>query len=296
MEIDGLIYGDNQFFGINHRSYKKAQEQAARFAELDEITKVYEGAISSGIRAVMLNSNDRADDICDWFRNRSGQYGHLNWYPSIPYPHKYANMVTQRGPAGALVHSLRAGNAARSLWDLARHGAAMLSGDRDYRAMKILVDLEMQPFRGLTVRTIFLQNVVVDLLVGLGWWQMVDAYCDHIRARYGVMPGLITQNMPMLLAGLRDHGIEGVVICTSFNKIGYLMSPDVESYTEALRDNDPSKYPIMAMSVLASGALVPDEAYAFIREHRVQSVVFGASSVRNIKATVAAFGRLEGRV
>jgi len=78
-----------------------------------------------------------------------------------------------------------------------------------------------------------------------------------------------------------------VVICSSYNKIGYLMSPDVESYVRASRDNNPNDYQLMAMSTLASGAISAKEAYDFINEQKLQSVVFGASSKRNIDETVS---------
>jgi hypothetical protein len=42
----------------------------------------------------------------------------------------------------------------------------------------------------------------------------------------------------------------------------------------------------MAMSTLASGAIPAKEAYDFINQQKLQSVVFGASSKRNIDETV----------
>lgn len=50
---------------------------------------------------------------------------------------------------------------------------------------------------------------------------------------------------------------------------------------------------MMAMSTLASGAIPAPEAYAFINKLNVQSVVFGASSRRNIDQTVDLIGRRE---
>jgi len=100
------------------------------------------------------------------------------------------------------------------------------------------------------------------------------------------MPGLVTQNMPYLKSKLEEWGITEVVICSSFNKIGYLMSPDRDSYINSANDNDPSKYQLMAMSTLASGAIPAKEAYAFINQQNVQSVVFGASSKGHIEETL----------
>jgi len=153
--------------------------------------------------------------------------------------------------------------------------------------MQILVDMEMKMFKGLNVKVVFLQNIITDLLLGYEVEEIFYEYCDHIRKKYNATPGLITQNMPRLKSKLEDWGIDNVVICSSFNKIGYLMSPNIESYVESALKNDTSKYQLMAMSALASGAVPADEAFEFINMQNVQSVVFGASSKDHIEHTVS---------
>ena len=64
------------------------------------------------------------------------------------------------------------------------------------------------------------------------------------------------------------------------------MSPGVESYVEAARNNNPDEYQLMVMSTLASGAIPAKEAYEFINQQNIQSVVFGASSKSHIEETV----------
>jgi hypothetical protein len=112
-------------------------------------------------------------------------------------------------------------------------------------------------------------------------------YCEHIRKKYKATPGLITQNMPYLVSKFKEWGIKEVVVCSSFNKIGYLMSPGVDSYVEAAKNNNPADYQLMAMSTLASGAIPANEAYEFINQQKVQSVVFGASSKEHIEETLS---------
>jgi hypothetical protein len=92
--------------------------------------------------------------------------------------------------------------------------------------------------------------------------------------------------MPYLLERLNAWGIKNVVVCSSFNKIGYLMSPDVNAYVEAANKNNPLDYQLMAMSTMASGAIPAKEAYDFINQQNIQSVVFGASSKGHIQETV----------
>ena len=66
--------------------------------------------------------------------------------------------------------------------------------------------------------------------------------------------------MPYMEAKLEEWGIEEVVLCSSFNKTGYLMSPGVEEYVEATKNNDASIYQLMAMSTLALSAISAKEA------------------------------------
>lgn len=288
--IDKVVFGDNQFFGINHMSQEKAQQLAEQFHDLDSIFRVYDIAFESGIRAVMLNSNERAAEICERFRSQGSRYAELRWYPSIPYPHKYANLITEVGILPALQSILsRHGSARKGLSAITRGGMALLTKDA-IQLMRMLVDIEMQMFEGLDVKVVFLQNIVTDLILGLGLEDFFREYCGHIVEKYHALPGFITQNMPALRTALGRWGISQVVICTSINKIGYLMSPGVDAYREALAANEPSAYPIMAMSTLASGALPAREAYEFVNALNVQSVVFGASSRKNIEETMRLIG------
>jgi hypothetical protein len=287
--IDRVIFGDNQFFGINHMSQDKAQAQAERFADLDNIFAVYQNAFDAGVRAVMLNSNDRAAAICDRFRARKSDYPPLAWYPSIPYPHKYANMVAEKGLVGAMQSVLFSEGSMSALGKLARGAQAAVTLDA-IKLMKMLVDQEMSIYKGLDVRVVFLQNIVVDLVLGFDVAEPFVEYAAHVRKKYGAIPGFITQNMPFLREKLLGWGLTDCVICASVNKIGYLMSPDRPTYESALAENDPQQFQMMAMSTLASGAVPANEAYGYINGLNLQSVVFGASSKANIDQTVKLIG------
>ena len=74
-KIDNIIFGDNQFFGINHMSQEKAQQLSEKFFDTNNIYNVYDIAFDCGIKAVMLNSNDRAKEICNHFRDNKDRYG-----------------------------------------------------------------------------------------------------------------------------------------------------------------------------------------------------------------------------
>jgi len=285
--VDKIVFGDNQFFGINHMSQEKAQQLAEKFFDIQNIYNVYHLAFDAGIRALMLNSNARAEEICEHFRINSSKYPALHWYPSIPYPHKYANLVAEKGVFPAINDVIFKDNSTRKVMGIISKGGAAVVTKDAVKLMQLLIDVEMKMFKGLEVKVVFLQNIITDLILGYNLGDIFYEYCEYIRNRYKALPGLITQNMPYLKRKLEEWEIKQVVICSSYNKIGYLMSPDVISYENVAKANNPADYQLMAMSTLASGAISAVDAYEFINHQQIQSVVFGASSKRNIEETVS---------
>src|SRR5579862_5451913 len=163
-----LIFGDNQFFGINHMSEEKAQALSERFSTINSIIKVVDYAYDAGIRDFMFTTHDRVPEICDHFRRWPERYPDLRLYPAMPYAHKYANLVTDKGIAGAVTEVLRgSGSASGALRTIVRAGLGALQQD-PIAVMRLLIDAELQAFRGLRIEGIFLQNIVTDLLFGMG--------------------------------------------------------------------------------------------------------------------------------
>lgn len=287
IKIDRIVFGDNQFFGINHMSQEKAQQLAEFFFDINNIFRVYDAAFESGVQAVMLNSNDRAMEICNYFRDNENKYNEISWYPSIPYPHKYANLVAEKGILPAVHEVLFKDNSTLAVLNMVAKGGKAVLGKDAIKMMQMLIDVEMKIFKGLNIKVVFLQNIVTDLILGYGVSEVFVEYCEYIIKKYKAVPGLITQNMPYLISKLKEWNIKKVVVCSSFNKIGYLMSPDVKSYVNTAKANNSEEYQLMAMSTLASGAIPAAEAYAFINQQNIQSVVFGASTKKHIEETLS---------
>jgi hypothetical protein len=274
--MDRLLFGDNQFFGVNHMSEEKARAQAMRFQSVDAVIDVLDSAYDAGVRTFMCTTHDRVAEICDHVRADPERYAGFTFYPCMPYAHKYANAVTEDGMLGALKRFLPD----EGLFDAAmRGGASMLKKDIE-GITTLLIDAEMKMFEGLSTPVIFLQNVIVDMLLGLGFNDAFRIFADHVKKRYNAEPGFITMNLPALLPVLEEQGIDNPIVCSNINKIGFRMSGGLDAYETALRER---RFRAIAMSVFASGAIPADEAIEWIcAQPNVESIVFGASSERNI--------------
>jgi hypothetical protein len=279
--MDRLLFGDNQFFGINHMSEEKARAQAMRFQDLSAIIGVLDAALESGVRTFMCTTHDRIAAVADHMRADPARYQDFIFYPCMPYAHKYANAVTEHGMIGAMLQFMPEGG----MLQTALRGATSLASKDIEGIVKILVDAEMKMFRGLQTPVIFLQNVMVDLILGMGMPDVFRIFHDHVRDKYKAEPGFITMNMPQLYRVLTAAGIDNPVICSNINKIGFRMSGGPEAYAETLREG---RLRAIAMSVFASGAIEPREAIEWLAgQPNIEAIVFGASSRGNIEGTKA---------
>ena len=284
--MDRVLFGDNQFFGVNHMSEEKARAQAMRFQDLQAVIDVLDSAYQEGIRTFMCTTHDRVAEICDYFRANREKYPDYRFYPCMPYAHKYANAATEHGMVGALRKFLPEDGAIAAMF---RGGVALASKDIEV-IMQLLVDAEMKMFDGLSTPVIFMQNVITDLLLGLGMKDALRIFAEHVRKKYRAEPGFITMNMPKLLDVLEELGIDNPIICANINKIGFRMCGGAELYEKTIATR---RFRPVAMSVLASGALPPREAIEYVCDQpRIESIVFGASSRGNIRQTKALIDEL----
>lgn len=277
--MDRVILGDNQFFAVNHLSDERSRAQAIRFKKDEAILKVLDDAIDCGINTFMCTTYDRMGAICEVLRQNPDRYRHFKIYPCMPYAHKYANALTELGVRGTM-QAYIPGN----IFSVTgRAGLAFLK--KDYPALSdLLVDAEMKMFKGIETPVIFLQNVIVDLMLGLGMDEVFLHYAAYIKERYQAEPGFITMNLPRFVDMAERIGLENPIVCASINKIGFRMSGSIEEYETYLRSD--KKFRPMAMQCLAAGALRPNEAMEYVtRFPKIESVLFGASSKAHIQET-----------
>jgi hypothetical protein len=277
--MDRLLFGDNQFFGVNHMSEEKARAQQLRFQEIGAVIDVLDAAYDEGVHTFMCTTHDRISLVCDHVRAHPDRYADFAFYPGMPYAHKYANAVTENGMLGAVKRFLPD----EGLMDAAIRGGRSMATKDIEGITTLLIDAEMKMFQGLSTPVIFLQNIVVDLLLGLGFKDAFRIFADHVKSRYDAEPGFITMNMPALLDVLEELGIDNPIVCSNINKIGFRMCGGIEAYEAALRER---RFRAIAMSVFASGAIPPREAIGWVcAQPNIESIAFGASSKANIHST-----------
>lgn len=287
--MDRILFGDNQFFGVNHMSEEKARAQSLKFRDTQSIMNVLDTAYyDAGIKTFMCTTHDRIAEICDIVRQNPRRYPDFKFYPGMPYAHKYANAVTEEGAFGALKRF----TAGSMLGTIAKGGKALATQDI-VAIMKLLVDAEMKMFDGLSTEVIFLQNVLVDLILGLNVRKVFVEFSRYVKDRYRAEPGFFTMNLPLLVDVLGDCGIENPIICSSINKIGFRMCGGRKLYEKVIAERN---FRPVAMSIFASGAIEPKEAIEYIcAQKNIRAVVFGASTMSHVRETAMIIRELSER-
>jgi hypothetical protein len=277
--MDRILFGDNQFFAVNHLSDDKARAQSIQFRKNEAIIKVLDITIELGLKTFMCTTHDRIASICDHIRANPEKYNSYKIYPCMPYAHKYANAVTELGIIGTLKEYLP-GNL---IGTIAKGGIAFAK--KDFIAMmELLIDAEMKMFKGISTPVIFIQNVLTDMILGLGMKDIFAAYHHYIIKKYNAEPGYITMNLPLLLHILEESGIKNPIICSSINKIGFRMSGGKELYEKTIAEGH---FRPIAMQVLAAGALRPEQAFEYVcKQKKIESILFGSSSREHIQHSI----------
>lgn len=276
--MDKVIFGDNQFFGVNHMSEQTAIKQAQRFRTAEDIYKTLEYVNDIGIKSFMFTTHDQLEPVFEKMKENP-KFKDFKLYPSMPYAHKYAAALVDLGPF-EMISKFTPGNKLMS----GLKGVGSVVSANPVPIMQLLVDSEMKLLKGMNVQGIFLLNIVTDLLLGLGMHNMLKEFSRYAKEKYDVEAGFFTMNHTKLHNVLANElEMKNPIIVSNINKIGFRMNPSQEEVENTLMAQD--SYNI-AMSFLASGAIRPKEASDYISSIKgVNSVLFGASTPNHILET-----------
>ncbi len=82
--MERILYGDNQFFAVNHISDAKSMAQLIKFKENEAIVATLDQAIEAGIYTFMCTTPDRIAFVCDTVRANPEKYKNFKIYPCRP--------------------------------------------------------------------------------------------------------------------------------------------------------------------------------------------------------------------
>lgn len=280
MNIDRLILGDNQFFGVNHMSQEKGKQTLDQFKDIKEIKRILDYSMDKGVKGVFFSTHPKIYEICDMMRQDKRLREHYNIYVNVPYIVKYVSMVTEMGIGETIKKVIRENKRGKASY-VFKTFANVVTLDH-MGVIKRLIDAELAPFHGLNVKSVFLHNTLCDLVLA---YEMGDVFCmfdQYIRQEYKAIPGYGTLNYPQLANFLNEVGLRNSLVMTGVNKLGFLMNPNKETCEKEILKKE---HVILGMATLASGRLEPQEAYEYIAGLGIENLIVGLSSKKHADET-----------
>jgi hypothetical protein len=271
--IDKLILGANPFEGVSYQSRALSVQYLEKFAKAEAVAAVYDAAFNAGVRAITCSNTGPVMEALAQFPKTK----EMRIYPVIPNAYEYAMEASEKGVLGAVLSKAKG----FSLYQKVRLGVRALTKIKSVLTKDVmdlileLLNFEMQSFEKFNLGGVILHGQLTDMALSSHNPEILSVFQDVIRDQFGAEPMLATHNFGLLLPQLMEWGIK-MPIMAPLNAKGFMMKPSKEE-CETLVET--SGYQVMAKKVLAGGRLSPEEAFPYLLDKRIDSVVVGIASV-----------------
>lgn len=273
MMLDRLILGSNAFEGVSYISRTQSLHYLEFFAKEDNIVPILEAALNAGVKTFMLSNCGNVMAALQKFpRNKE-----LTLLPVIPNAYEYAMEASEKGVLGAVLTKAKG----FSVYQKVKLGLRALTKIKSVITKDVLdlllelIHFELASFEKYKLGGVILHGQLTDLALSSHNPDILTIFQDLVRDSYEVEPMLATHNFGVLLPRLMEWKIK-IPVMAPLNKKGFMMRP---SQPECERLVQESGYQIIAKKVLAGGRLTPEEAFPYLKDKKIDSVVLGIGSV-----------------
>ena len=277
-----VLLGDNQFFGVNHFDLNKGNKTKDKFGSIEKIKEFIIESQQIGLDGFMINSNKLGYEIVKNFELQRGKEIHY----SIPYPHKYASLVNEKGMLYLLKYFLTNTTLNNLIISLPK----FIFTRNIKHLISLVIGLEV-PKNLPKGSSVYIQNVITDMLIGIGRFDILESFVRDVRKR-GYKPGLITLNpckLNELIVQSKIMNKKDLTVCFNVNHVGFNVFPTKDLVEDFIKKQH--NYSLMGMSVFSSGGANVSKAISYIKNLDLEYVVFGSSKMENVEKNFKALLR-----
>ncbi len=280
-KFDKIILGTNPFEGVSYLSRAQAQHYLEYFSRKENVIPILEAAFNLGIKTITCTNNEIILSALDNFSANK----EISLIPLIPNAYEYAREASEKGVLGTVMSKVKR----IDMYQKVRLGLRALSKIKGIISKDVLtllmelIDFELASFRKFKICGVVLHGQITDLALSSNNKNIINIYQKLIKETYGVQPILATHNFGTLLPKLMEWGIK-IPIMAPFNQKGFMMRPSKEECEKLIQNTD---YYILAKKVLAGGRLSPEEAFKYLTDKKIDSVVIGVGTVSEAYHTLS---------
>ena len=202
----------------------------------------------------------------------------LNYYILIPYAQGYVRRANIYGTVGLAKTVIR---------DIVfKHPVDSITSALTLNFNKLaslFIGMEANPYLKILprdrIKAILLHEVLTELIMAYNLVELLHELERYVEKKLEVGFGLETRNPGQLNKYLEENNIQVEYIMTPMNPLGYQMAPSKKEAEEAIRKLREKGTKIIAINILASGAITIEEACKYLEPFKdvVYAVAYGTT-------------------
>ena len=277
--VKEILLGDNPFLGVSHLAQEKARIERNEVSRVEAKAEIVKAALEGGVTGFTFSTHSSNLELLKYMgRQHPEVLGKLNYYILIPYAHSYirkANVIGTIGLAKAIIRDIVLKHPADSITSAATLNFSKVASL--FIGMEANLYLKVLPRE--RVKALLLHEVLTELIVAYSLVELLEELKGYVERKLKVGFGLETRNIGQLRRFLEENGIRVDYIMTPMNPLGYQMAPSKEEAEEAIQELGDQGVKIIAVNILASGAVSLEETCRYLEGYRdrVYAVAYGTT-------------------
>jgi hypothetical protein len=277
--VKEILLGDNPFLGVSHLAQEKARIERNEVSRVEAKAEIVKAALEGGVTGFTFSTHSSNLELLKYMGRRHPEVlGKLNYYILIPYAHSYirkANVIGTIGLAKAIIRDIVLKHPVDSITSAVTLNFSKVASL--FIGMEANLYLKVLPRE--RVKAILLHEVLTELIVAYSLVELLEELKGYVERKLEVGFGLETRNIGQLRRFLEENGIQVDYIMTPMNPLGYQMAPSKEEAEEAIRELGDQGVKIIAVNILASGAVSLEETCRYLEGYRdrVYAVAYGTT-------------------
>ena len=277
--VKEILLGDNPFLGVSHLAHEKARIERSEVSDPEAKVRVLKAGLEGGVTGYTFSTHQVNLELLEYMnRHYLEVLTKLNYYILIPYAQGYVRRANIYGTVGLAKLVLRD--------IILKHPvdfATSILTLNINRLASLFIGIEARPYLKILLRervkAILLHEVLTELIMAYDLAELLHELKRYVEKKLKVGFGLETRNIGRLEKYLEERGIHVEYVMTPMNPLGYQMTPSKEEAEEAIRELWKRGVKIIAINILASGAVTLGETCKYLElfKDKVYAIAYGTA-------------------
>lgn len=277
--VKEILLGDNPFIGVSHLAQEKSRETQKNLT-VERKVEVIEAAVEAGATGFTFTTHPANLELLKYIKQKQPDIlNKLNYYILVPYATGYVREATKTGVPELMKRIL--------MMSLSKGTILTAIPPKVTNFAKLFLEAELNEYIKLlprdNVKAVLLHEVLTELTVAFNIPDIVKELAKYFNSRH-IGFGLETRNIVHTKKFLEENMLKIDYIMTPMNMLGYQMTKSKESAEDAILELSKKGIKIIAINVLASGALPIEEAVTYLKQFKdsIYAIAVGTSRVHRV--------------